>query len=126
MPNHVCKPAVVAPTFNNAATLPAILDRLRPLGLPLFVVNDGSTDGTASFLADYSARPENAGVMVLTHQSNQGKASAMQTGFAAAHLAGFTHAITIDTDGQLDPEQIPQLIAKAQEQPDGAGDRCAR
>jgi len=41
----------------------------------------------------------------------------MKSGFAAASLAGFTHAITIDTDGQLDPEQIPQIIAKAQEQP---------
>ena len=117
MPEHTFNPAIVAPTFNNAATLPAIIERLRLLNVPLFVVNDGSTDGTGAFLADYSARAENSGVTVITHERNQGKASAMQSGFAAAHLAGFTHAITIDTDGQLDPEQIPQLIAKAKEQP---------
>ena len=115
MHNSVSKPAVVAPTFNNAATLRSVLNRLLPLGLPIFVVNDGSTDATAQILAQLSADGHN--VTTLTHERNRGKASAMQTGFAAASAAGFTHAITIDTDGQLDPEQIPQLLAALAEKP---------
>ena len=77
MPEHTFNPAIIAPTFNNAATLPAIIERLRLLNVPLFVVNDGSTDGTGAFLADYSARAENSCVNVIKHERNQGKASAM-------------------------------------------------
>jgi len=74
MRENTCNPAVVAPTFNNAATLPAIIQRLSRLDLPVFVINDGSTDGTGAFLAGYCARAENSRVRVITHESNQGKA----------------------------------------------------
>lgn len=111
------RPAVVAPTFNNASTLIDILDRIRAAvpGVPLLVVNDGSTDATASILADWAARQANA--TVLTHERNRGKGEALRTGFAACQAAGLTHAVTIDTDGQLDPEQIPELLQKASGSP---------
>jgi hypothetical protein len=56
-------------------------------------------------------------VRVLTHKVNQGKAAAMRTGFAAALTDGCTHAATIDTDGQLDPEDSKSLIDVARRMP---------
>ena len=110
-------PVVVAPSFNNAGTLAGVVRRVRALDLPLIVVNDGSTDGTAAVLCEAAAG--DAGVTVVSHGHNRGKAAALATGFAAAAEAGYTHAVTIDTDGQLDPEQIPSLLSIARRTPHG-------
>jgi len=109
-------PVVVTPTYNNARTVIDVLTRVRATGLPLIVVNDGSTDATAGLLAEF-VRQNCRDVTVVTHERNRGKAAALKTGFAAAAKAGFTHAVTIDTDGQLDPEQIPELLAAARDNP---------
>ena len=108
-------PAVVAPTYDNARTLAAIVTRVTQLGLSVFVVNDGSTDETAAVLAQFA---QDRRVTVITHESNRGKAAALVSGFTAAQAAGYTHAVTIDTDGQLDPDQIPALLAIARDEPD--------
>jgi uncharacterized protein (DUF2062 family) len=110
-------PVVVAPSFNNAGTLAGIVRRIRLLDLPLIVVNDGSTDDTAAILGGLAAA--DGAVTVVAHGRNRGKAAALSTGFAAASDAGYTHAVTIDTDGQLDPEQIPVLLALARRAPRG-------
>ena len=107
------RPAVVVPTYNHGRPLPGVLRRVRRLGLPTFVVDDGSTDHTPRLLARWGA----PGVVVLRHGSNRGKAAALLTGFRAARAAGCTHAVTIDADGQLEPEQIPELLAVARARP---------
>ena len=108
------KAVVVAPTFNNAGTLGRVLNELGATGLPLIVVNDGSTDETPSVLIEAT---QTARVTVLAHDQNRGKAAAMRTGFEAARAAGFTHAVTIDTDGQHHAGDIPALLAAAQAEP---------
>src|SRR4051812_31287807 len=110
-------PVVIAPTFNNAGTLLDVLGRVDAQGVPAIVVDDGSTDATPALLADWAQRPRDHRVQVVTHPRNRGKAAALRTGFAAALEAGYTHAVTLDTDGQLDPEQIPDLLAVAREHP---------
>ena len=110
--DRALRPVVVAPTYNNAGTLGDILSRIAALGLPIIVVNDGSTDGTEKLLAG------DRSLTVITHPRNRGKAAALNTGFAAAIDTGFTHAITIDTDGQLDPEEIPTLLDAARRHPE--------
>lgn len=133
-PNGDFQPVVVAPTYNNAGTLRDMLDRLKVIGLPLIVVNDGSTDTTAAVLSDWSAQlvasnqwhpasnqwhpAPTIPVTILTHAGNRGKAAAMRTGFASARAAGRTHVVTIDTDGQLDPEDIPRMLCVARDAPD--------
>jgi uncharacterized protein (DUF2062 family) len=110
------KPIVIAPTFNNAGTLVDVLSRISSLGLPIIVVNDGSGDDTAMLLQRWiSSHPES---QIIAHARNRGKAAALQTGFATAGKAGFTHAITIDTDGQHDPECIPRLLELSRQMPD--------
>jgi len=109
------QPVVVAPTYNNARTLPDLLMRLESIGVPVIVVNDGSTDETPRILADWMHdAPDNT---LVSHRSNQGKGAALRSGFAQAEHAGFTHAVTIDTDGQHDPEEIPTLLTAALKSP---------
>jgi uncharacterized protein (DUF2062 family) len=111
------RPAIVAPTYNNGRTVGDILQDLSATGLPVYVVNDGSTDETGEILHAWQASGVNGARQVLTHDRNRGKAAALQTGFAAAAEAGFTHVITIDTDGQLLPADIGALLNVAQENP---------
>ncbi len=104
------RPVIVLPTYNNASTLADVARRCMALQLPVYIVNDGSTDDTASIL---STLVRTSNVRVLTHTVNQGKAAAMRTAFARALQDGFSHAVTMDTDGQLEPEQIPMLLDAA-------------
>jgi glycosyltransferase involved in cell wall biosynthesis len=110
-------PVVVAPTYNNDRSIAAILDRIEATALPVIVVNDGSSDSTAGMLSAWQSRSPSAHT-VLSHPSNRGKAAALRTGFKHALAAGFTHAVTIDTDGQLAPEDITGLLLLAQHSPD--------
>jgi uncharacterized protein (DUF2062 family) len=107
-------PAVVLPTFDNARTLAGIVTKVTRLGLQALVVNDGSTDDTASVAAALAKDPL---VTVIAHERNRGKAAALMSGFAAAEAAGYTHAVTIDTDGQLNPDEIPRLLEVARREP---------
>jgi glycosyltransferase involved in cell wall biosynthesis len=109
------KPVVVAPTFNNATTLPTVLAGINQTALPVIVVNDGSTDGSAAILQAWLENGPDR--LVLTHQRNQGKAAALLAGFQHARQMGFTHAVTIDTDGQLNPAQIPELLRISRSRP---------
>lgn len=110
------RPVVVAPTFNNAAFLSELIARLRPSGLTVIIVNDGSSDDTAKRL-DHVLPPGEGQIRVLQHPANRGKAAALRTGFHHAMAAGFSHALTIDTDGQHDPEDIPALLAESRRHP---------
>src|SRR4051812_43760821 len=87
---------VVAPTHNNARTLREIVTRITRVGLPVIIVNDGSTDATAEILREFGGC---GATRVVTHDRNRGKAAALRSGFDAAAELGFSHAITIDTDG---------------------------
>lgn len=113
---HYCS-AVVVPTYNNAATLLCVLKQIEATGLPIIVVNDGSTDQTDDELDRWRSGWADDRHRILVHPANRGKAEALYTGFAAAEEAGLTHALTIDSDGQLDPAEIPALIEASREYP---------
>jgi glycosyltransferase involved in cell wall biosynthesis len=95
--------ALLIPVYNHAEGVIPVIERARELGLPIWVVDDGSTDGTA-------ARLEKAGgITVIRHERNRGKGAALLTGFKAlAGIAGW--AVTLDADGQHDPRDVPGLI----------------
>jgi uncharacterized protein (DUF2062 family) len=110
-------PAVVLPTFNNAGTLVNVLDRVAALRLAMIVVNDGSTDETARRLDTWRNQHGDAQLLLVAHPANRGKGQALVSGFAAATSGGFSHVVSIDTDGQLDPEDIPHVLEAARQSP---------
>jgi len=109
---------VIVPTYNHGPTVSQVLDAIAALALPLVVVNDGSTDDTANLLETWMTQHPHAPAILRTHAANKGKAAALRTGFDAAAQAGFTHAATIDADGQLEPSDIPSLFEVAKDNPD--------
>lgn len=110
------RPIALLPTYNNGQTVAGVVERVVATGLGVIVVDDGCTDDTASQLAALASKHKS--IHVLRHTANRGKAAALHTGFAAARAMGYSHALTIDTDGQHDPEEIPQLLALAVEKPE--------
>jgi glycosyltransferase involved in cell wall biosynthesis len=95
--------AVLIPVYNHAAGIVSVIERVLALNLPVWVVDDGSTDGTAEGLVRFGE------VTVLRHEENRGKGEAILTGFSA--MAGNVDwAVTLDADGQHDPADVPVLI----------------
>ena len=104
--------AVVIPTYNHAGTLAEVIAGVKRYCADIFVVNDGSTDMTAQLLATI---PD---IRIIAYPHNRGKGYALRTGLLAAAAAGFRYAITIDSDGQHYPEDIPAFIERIEAFPD--------
>ncbi|MBP6773233.1 MAG: glycosyltransferase family 2 protein [Gemmatimonadaceae bacterium] len=111
------RPVVVIPVFNHERYVPALVDILRGLSLPCILVDDGSEASCAATL-DRVAAAHPAEVTLVRHRENQGKGGAVLSGIAEADRAGFTHAVQIDADGQHTVEDVPRLIALAEQYPD--------
>jgi glycosyltransferase involved in cell wall biosynthesis len=125
--SNLVRTVVVAPTYNNARTLGGVIERLSDeLRLPVIVVDDGCDDGSAAILARWSAGGRDR--WLITHPQNLGKAAALRSGFDRAGALEYSHALTIDTDGQHDVTDVPALLRLAQERPDalivGARSTC--
>ncbi len=104
---------VVIPTYNNAGTIADVVLRTLRSGLPLLVVDDGSTDGTGLILE--KIRQDNPdSVQVISFPENKGKGAALKAAFLSALRSGFQFAVTLDADGQHKPEDIPLLLERAE------------
>jgi len=99
---------VVVPAFQEAATIAGVVKGVRDAlpGVPVLVVDDGSTDGTAAAAAA-------AGAEVLPAPANEGKGAALRRGMRAALARGASLVATLDGDGQHRPEDLPRLLALA-------------
>ena len=106
---------VLIPSYNPGpkvcATVRAALDQWSPV----WVVVDGSTDGSGEQLSAMTAT--SPGLHVLLLPQNQGKGAAVLHGIREAMLAGFTHALTMDSDGQHPPDKIPEFMQASLGQP---------
>jgi len=108
--------AVLIPSYNTGATVYETVRAARAQWSPVWVVVDGSTDGTAEGLLRLAEADAQLHVIVLPR--NQGKGAAVLAGLQAARDAGFTHVLTMDSDGQHPAGLIPQFMAKSVEHPD--------
>ncbi len=100
--------AVIIPVYNHEARVADVIREARQLALPIFVVDDGSTDSTPAILAGQE------GITILLHPVNRGKGAALLTGFAAA-APTCDYALTIDADGQHNPADGLALLAIARQ-----------
>ena len=110
--NEPLKICAVVPTYNNAGTLAGVLDGVYKHISDIIVVNDGSTDGTAALLAG-SPVP----FTLVKFEANKGKGAALKAGLLKARELGFDYAVTIDSDGQHFPSDIPAFLSAIAENP---------
>ncbi len=112
----VFKECIVVPVYNHGAGAAALAERLVPLNIPTFMINDGSDLDTQTAL--HKLMEQHDWITVVDHSENQGKGAAVLTGLRAAAATGFTHALQIDADGQHDSDEIPRFLAIAAKHPD--------
>ncbi|MHC4696026.1 MAG: DUF2062 domain-containing protein [Planctomycetota bacterium] len=101
---------IAIPTFNNRDTLCQVVKEALNVGLPVLVVDDGSTDGGLKTL-------ESLPVQVVHLPVNQGKGAAISEAARWADSNDFTHIITLDADGQHDPRDVHLFIERIRANP---------
>lgn len=115
--SHYC---VIIPAFNAAKAIGPLIQAVKRQGLSVVVVDDGSHDRTAMIATEQ-------GVPVISHLRNLGKGSALRSGFQYALRLSYDGVITIDSDGQHNPDEIPRLIRVGEREHAGIvlGDRTS-
>ncbi len=108
--------AVLIPSYNTGTRLFDTVAIVRRLGWPVWVVIDGSTDGTGEDLAREAADDPDLHVCVLSR--NQGKGAAILHGLQLAQAQGITHVVTVDADGQHSADHIALLVALSRAHPE--------
>jgi len=105
---------VLIPSYNTGPILAATVAAARAAWAPVWLVVDGSDDGSADALAGDA--PD--GFRVIALPRNGGKGSAVLAGLVEAERQGFTHALVMDSDGQHPADQIAEFMAASMAEPD--------
>ncbi|MGM0644171.1 MAG: DUF2062 domain-containing protein [Thermodesulfobacteriota bacterium] len=95
----------VIPVYNNSGTVMNVVSRVKEFGIGVLVVDDGSTDADLSVL--FSSRPD---ITVIRHSKNRGKGAALVTAIEFLRKKNAVHMITMDADGQHNPDDLPAFM----------------
>jgi glycosyltransferase involved in cell wall biosynthesis len=107
---------VLIPTYNTGAErLGATVREALACWQPVWVIVDGSTDGSSRLVVEMAAATE--GLRVINLPRNGGKGAAVLAGAEEALAAGFTHALVMDADGQHPPDRIVEFMQVSQQKP---------
>jgi len=93
---------ILIPAYNEELTVGSVVALARKYG-DVLVVDDGSTDRTSEIA-------QRAGAVVIRHPVNRGKGAALKTGFEYALSREYEVVVTLDADGQHNPDEIPLLM----------------
>jgi glycosyltransferase involved in cell wall biosynthesis len=107
---------VLIPSYNPGRKVFETVHAARQQWEPVWVVVDGSTDGTAAGLQEMALG--DPGLKVLVRAKNGGKGSAVLDGLTEAAAQGFTHILTMDSDGQHPPDRIAAFMADSLAHPE--------
>lgn len=107
---------VLIPSYNTGAKVLTTVIEARRFWAPVWVVVDGSTDGTGEALTRLAA--DDPGLRVVVRAHNGGKGAAVLDGLRAAQAAGFTHVLTMDADGQHPAALIGDFMACSRAHPE--------
>ena len=107
---------VLIPSYDTGPILVETVRAARAAWAPVWVVLDGSTDGSSERLAPLAAA--DPGLRVLALPANSGKGAAVLHGLRAAARAGFTHVLTMDADGQHPAQLVPEFMAASAATPE--------
>ena len=106
---------VLIPSYNTGPKVYETVREARAQWTPVWVVVDGSTDGTAEALLEMAAHDSGLKVWVLPE--NQGKGAAVLHGVSQAQAAGYTHVLTMDSDGQHPAALIAEFMRESAARP---------
>ncbi len=107
---------VLIPSYNTGPRVYQTVAEARQQWNPVWVVVDGSTDGTADGLRHLAA--QDPGLRIFELPVNSGKGAAVLHGLEQARAAGWTHALTMDADGQHPADLIPAFMQASMARPD--------
>lgn len=107
---------VLIPSYNPGPRFTATIRAARAQWDPVWVVVDGSTDDSATLLTEL-ARGD-PGLRVLVRERNGGKGAALLDGLTAARSQGYTHALTMDSDGQHPADCIGRFMSASAAEPE--------
>lgn len=108
------------PVYNEARFVDCVLDHVRCYSPHVLVVDDGSTDGTSELLA------QRADIEVVRHERNRGYGAALRSAFQYAVRHNYQYLVTIDCDGQHEPQRIPRFVAACRNADIVSGSRYLR
>jgi glycosyltransferase involved in cell wall biosynthesis len=106
---------VLIPSYNPGPKVFETVRAARQQWQPVWVVVDGSTDGTAAGLQELAR--QDPGLRVIVREKNGGKGSAVLDGLTEAAALGFTHVLTMDSDGQHPADRIGAFMAESSAHP---------
>ena len=106
---------VLIPSYNPGSIVVETVRAARQYWNPVWVVMDGSTDESPALLQDMAQNDD--GLRILTLPHNSGKGAAVLHGLQQAKQQGYTHVLTMDSDGQHPATLIPTFMQASQEQP---------
>lgn len=106
---------VLIPSYNPGRKVFETVRAAREQWEPVWVVVDGSTDGTGAALQEMALA--DPGLKVLIRAKNGGKGAAVLDGLTEASAQGFTHVLTMDSDGQHPPDRIAAFMADSAAHP---------
>jgi glycosyltransferase involved in cell wall biosynthesis len=107
---------VLIPSYNTGAKVLETVDEARKMWKPVWVVVDGSTDGSGEALL--KRQEKDPGLRVFVLPRNLGKGGAVLHGLREAVAAGFTHVLTMDADGQHPAAKLPEFMRASQRAPE--------
>ena len=116
LPTRSATHLVLIPSYNPGAVVDSTVRGALARWNPVWVVVDGSTDGSAARLLQIAATDPSLRVIVLSE--NRGKGAAVLHGIETAAREGYTHALTMDSDGQHPSDLIPAFMEASQQRPD--------
>lgn len=102
------KICAILPAFNEAEYISGIISKIKSFSVDVIVVDDGSQDETASLA-------KRQGAFLIQYKTRRGKGSSLKDGFDYARKNNYDIVITMDADGQHDPEEIPLFLKKAED-----------
>ncbi len=105
------KCCVIIPTFNNHQTIEKVIKDVLEYTNQVIVVNDGSTDNTQEIISKFDS------IDIVSYPNNKGKGYALRQGFKFAWNKGYEYAITIDSDGQHFPSDLPNFVNAIEQNP---------
>ncbi|MEC4747114.1 glycosyltransferase family 2 protein [Methylomicrobium sp. Wu6] len=111
------KTCIIIPVYNHEQALPSVVAAIKPFGLQVFLIDDGSSKVCHEALEEF-ARREADWLTLIVRAENGGKGAAVLDGFRAAIAQGFTHALQIDADGQHRIDDIPRFLDASRQHPE--------